>query len=135
MANALFAATRASFLKADCDLDGTVKLSFIDHADDTPVAATDDFYDDITGAAIVGTSGAFTTKTFTDGVFDADDVTTSAVSGDPFESIVIWLDTAGASSTDPLVAFLDTATGLPTTPNGGDITVAWDSGANKIFKL
>lgn len=135
MANALFAATRASFLKADCDLDGTVKLSFIDHADDTPVAATDDFYDDILGAAIVATSGAFTTKTFTAGVFDADDVTTSAVSGDPFESIVIWLDTAGASSTDPLVAFLDTATGLPTTPNGGDITVAWDSGANKIFKL
>ncbi len=28
-----------------------------------------------------------------------------------------------------------TSSGLPVTPNGGDITVAWDSGVNKIFKL
>lgn len=35
----------------------------------------------------------------------------------------------------PLIAYIDTATGLPVTPNGGDITIAWDSGANKIFKL
>ena len=25
--------------------------------------------------------------------------------------------------------------GLPVTPNGGDITITWDSGANKIFRL
>jgi len=34
-----------------------------------------------------------------------------------------------------LIAFIDTATNLPVTPNGGDIIVAWDNGANKIFKL
>ena len=28
-----------------------------------------------------------------------------------------------------------TASGLPVTPNGGNISVVWDSGANKIFKL
>jgi hypothetical protein len=36
---------------------------------------------------------------------------------------------------EPLIAYIDTATGLPVTPNGGDITIAWDSGANRIFKL
>lgn len=35
----------------------------------------------------------------------------------------------------PLLAYIDTATGLPVTPNGADITVAWDSGANRIYKL
>lgn len=28
-----------------------------------------------------------------------------------------------------------TGSGLPVTPNGGDITIAWDSGTNRIFKL
>ena len=35
----------------------------------------------------------------------------------------------------PLIAKIDTGTGLPVTPNGGPLTGVWDSGANKIFKL
>ncbi len=34
-----------------------------------------------------------------------------------------------------LVAYIDSATGLPVIPNGGDITITWDSGANRIFAL
>jgi len=34
-----------------------------------------------------------------------------------------------------LLLLIDTATGLPCTPNGGDITLSFDNGANKIFKL
>ena len=34
-----------------------------------------------------------------------------------------------------LIAFFDTATAMPVTGNGGDITIIWDTGANKIFKL
>jgi hypothetical protein len=56
------------------------------------------------------------------------------VSGASCESIVVYKDT-GSAATSPLVAFFDTATGLPVTPNGGDIIITWDSGANKIFKL
>jgi hypothetical protein len=83
----------------------------------------------------VATSGAFASKTFTAGVFDAADVTLVAVTGDPFESIVIYDNTPATEATKDLIAFIDTATGLPTTPNGGDITVQWDAGANRIFKL
>ena len=39
------------------------------------------------------------------------------------------------ASAQRVVAWIDTATGLPVTPNGGDITVSWDNGTNKIFKL
>jgi hypothetical protein len=34
-----------------------------------------------------------------------------------------------------LIAFIDAATNLPVTPNGGNINIAWDTGTNKIFKL
>jgi hypothetical protein len=30
---------------------------------------------------------------------------------------------------------IDTATGMPFLPNGGDIQIQFDAGANRIFKL
>jgi len=135
MANALFDSGRAQFLQADLDLDDSIKLVCVDHADITPLPATHDFLDDITGAGRVATSGAFASKTFTAGVFDAADVTLTTVTGDPFESIVIYDDTPATEATKDLIAFIDTATGLPCTPNGGNINIVWDSGANRIFKL
>ena len=65
---------------------------------------------------------------------DAADITHTAVSGASVESIEVYKD-SGVESTSRLIANIDTATGLPVTPNGGDITVAWDNGVNKIFKL
>jgi hypothetical protein len=58
----------------------------------------------------------------------------SAVTGDQSEALVIYKDT-GSAATSPLIAYIDTATGLPVTPNGADVTVTWDNGSNKIFKL
>lgn len=135
MANSLFDKGRENFLGGDADWDANaIKLVFVDHADDTPMVATDDALDDILAAARVATSGAFVNKTKTNGVADADDVTLTAVSGDSFESIVIYKDT-GVEATSLLIAYIDTATGLPFTPSGSDITVQWDNGANRIFKL
>jgi len=65
---------------------------------------------------------------------DAADVTYTAVTGDPSEAVVVYKDT-GVEGTSQLIAYIDTATGLPVTPNGGDITIQWDNGINKIFKL
>jgi hypothetical protein len=135
MANALFDAGRERFLGGDNDWDANnIKLVFVDHADDNPNVTTDDFLDDILGAARVATSGNFASKTKTAGVADAADVTVAAVSGDQFESVVIYAD-SGTESTSSLIAKIDTATGLPLTPSGGDVTVVWDNGTNKIFKL
>ena len=121
MANALYDAGREAFLSGSLDWDAdTIKLTLVDNADYTVDLAAHDFYNDITSAGRVATSGAFTSKTTTAGVADAADVTLTSVTGDPFESIVIWEDDAGAESADRLIAYLDTATGLPTTPNGGD---------------
>jgi len=135
MANALFDFYREQALHNDCDLDDSIVLVCVDHADDTPVPATDDFLDDILSAARVATSGALASKTFTAGVLDAADVTLTTVTGDPFESIVLYNNTPATEATKDLIAFIDTATGLPCTPNGGNINIVWDSGANRIFKL
>jgi hypothetical protein len=46
-----------------------------------------------------------------------------------------WFSDTGVQGTSRLIAYIDNATGLPILPNGGDITVVFSSGANKIFSL
>lgn len=135
MANALYDLGREGFLAGDIDWDGnTIKAVLLDSADYTVNLATHDNLDDIPSAARVATSGALASKTVTAGVADAADLTLTAVTGDPSEAIALYKDT-GTESTSRLIGYIDTATGLPVTPNGGDITVAWDNGSNRIFKL
>jgi len=167
------------------------------------VSTTADFYDDFDGA-LVGTKQTLTSKTFTAGVFDAADVTFTAVTGASVEAIIIFKDT-GTNSTSNVIALITgkhlvtadatltagttlvvepvvagipngtvltfstgqtatvnatvnagdrsitvlsttvtaggralapaTGSGLPVTPNGGNINITWDNGTNKIFKL
>ena len=103
---------------------GVVRAVLIDTGTYT-YSAAHNAYDDLLG--VVGTeSPAFTTKTFTDGVFDADNIVFSAVTGATVEAIVVFLDT-GVPANDLLVCYIDSASsGLPATPNGGDINVNWN---------
>lgn len=112
----------------------TIKVVGVDHGTDTPVPATDQFLSDITAGARIFTSAGLANKSGASGVFDADDITITAVTGASIESIVLYKDT-GSAATSPLILYVDTATGLPFTPNGGDLTIQWDNGANKIFAL
>jgi len=136
MANALYGKGRGHFLDGDIDWTaGNIEICFMDSLDYTLNIDTDEDQVDLTDLGIVATSVTFlASKTSTLGVADAADKTLAAVSGDQFEYIVIYLD-SGVDATSWLIACIDTATGLPCTPNGGDITVAWDAGANRIFKL
>lgn len=96
-------------------------------------SAAHQFYSDLTG--IVGTEQEIgATKTYTNGVFDGGDVTFPSVTGNSAEALVIFIKNAGANTTWRLVAFIDTGvTGLPVTPNGGNIGVTWN--ASGIFAL
>jgi len=135
MANALYDKGREGFLDGSIDWDtNDTRAILIDEADDTIDLAVDDNLDDRAVASRVATSSAMASKTATNGVADAADLTWTAVTGDQAESIDIYRHT-GTESTSRLICNIDTATGLPVTPNGGDITAQWDNGANKIFKL
>ncbi len=95
-------------------------------------SALHDFADDITGE--VGTDQRITTPTIANGTFDGDNLTYTAVAGNSVEALVIYRHNAGANTTWKVVAYIDTSvTGLPVTPNGGDITVTWN--ASGIFTL
>jgi len=135
MANALYDKGREGFLDGSIDWDtNDIRVILIDVADYTVNLATHTFLNEVPAISRVATSGALTSKTVAAGVADAADVVLAAVTGDPSEAIVIYQHT-GVETTSRLIAYIDTATGLPVTPNGGDITIQWDNGANKIFKL
>jgi hypothetical protein len=134
MANAIYPKWKQELMQgtANTSLGGNVKAVLVDLADYT-YSAAHDFLDDVAVAARVATSGNLSTKTFVDGLFDADNATFTAVSGDVSEAVILYVDT-GSAATSRLVAFFDTGvTGLPVTPNGGDINLNFN--ASGIFQL
>ena len=135
MANALYDYGRDQFLQGNIDwVNDTIKVVLIDTDDYTVSLTTHQNLDDVAAGARVATATLANPTASGAGVADGDDVTFSAVSGDQSEALVIYKD-SGVESTSPLIAYIDTATGLPVTPSGSDISVAWDSGTNRIFKL
>ena len=145
MSNALFDLARQSFLSQSPSIDmdtDTIKVTLIDTGNYTVNLATHQYMNTntVAAAAKIGTPGTLATKTVTAGVFDADDLVFTAVTGASVEALIIWKDGGGggtttSGTTDPLIAYIDTGGNLPFTPNGGNVTAQWDSGANKIFKL
>jgi hypothetical protein len=98
-------------------------------------ASLDEFFASVPTSSRVGfSSPSLVAKTATSGIADANDTVFSGASGPTVGAIVLWKQGAAATSS-PLIAYIDTATGLPVQPNGGDITAQWDSATNKIFKL
>lgn len=135
MANAIYPLYKAALLDASSNVDlndGDVRVILVDLADYT-YSAAHDFLDDVPSGARVATSTALQNTTVTAGVFDADDITLSTVTGDQSEALIFYIHT-GTEGTSRLVAFVDTGvTGLPITPNGGNINIVWN--ASGIFAL
>jgi len=109
---------------------GTVRVALVDTGVYT-YSAAHEFLTSLTG--VVGTAQTVGSKTFTDGVFDGTDVTYTAVTGNSAEALVFYIDT-GTAATSRLVSYIDSGfSGLPVTPNGGDITLSFN--ASGIFAL
>lgn len=133
MANVVYPRAKQDFLSAALNLtSNTITIALIDTGVYTFSSAHEDRAD-IPNAAVVATA-TLANKTVTSGVFDADDATFTAVSGANCEALIIY-HTTGSNTTSRLIAYIDTATGLPILPNGGDIIVRFSSGADKIFAL
>lgn len=132
MVNALFDHAREAFLKGDLDWEvQNFKVCGVD-ATYTPNIATHQYLSDLTG--VVCTSSNLSSKSWTAGVADAADVVFPTVTGSTIVRWVIYQDT-GTAGTSQLVALYDTASGLPTIPDGTNITVTWDNGASRIFRI
>ena len=142
MANALFNPGREGFLAGEIDWDtAVIKVALVRSY---TFAASHKFVSDVTGAGGVlhVTSAALTSKTVTNGTADAADVTFTGVASNAsghsllvFQASAVTGGADVAASAQRVIAYIDTGTNLPITPNGGDVTIAWDSGTNKIFTL
>jgi len=137
MANTIYPKGREGFAGADIAWDAdTIKLVAVDSG--YTYNAAHDFLDDVGAAARVATSSAFTTKSITNGVLDADDVTLSALpTGDTITAIVVFQDT-GVEATSRLILFYDTkadTTAISVATNGGDVVVTWSDSSTRIAQI
>lgn len=117
--NTIYPTALEKLLQGSINLNSTIKLLAVDTAEYT-YSATHSTLSDVPAAARIATSSALTGKSFSAGVFDADDPTFSAVTGQRFEALVLFLD-SGTENTSHLVLYMDTATGLPFTPSGSNV--------------
>ena len=141
MADALFDPGREGFLAGEIDWNtATIKVSLIRGY---AFSGAHRFVSDATGAgAVLVSTQTLTSPTVTAGVADAADVTFPAVpTGTACTALIIYQASAVGGGADVaataqrLIAYVDSASGLPVTPNGGNINLTFDSGANRIFKL
>lgn len=137
MANALYDTGRNAFLTGGINwTSDTIAAVLVKVTSGYTVnLTTDQFLSAIVSGNRIATFSPLVGKSAAAGVADATDVTFPTVASGPAAGAVVLYKNTGTDTTSPLIAYIDTATGLPVTPNGGDVTVAFDNGSNKIFKL
>lgn len=129
--NSLLGNTVHSVIDFDTD---DIRVILRDEGADALDLADQDLADILAGARIA-VSANLTSKTVgtvAAGVFDHADEVFVAVSGASIESLDYYKHT-GTESTSPLAFNIDSATGLPLTPNGGNIT--WSPHANGVLNV
>ena len=108
-----------------------------------------EFFSDLTNAALFGNLGVSTTmancptlasptsNSPANGVFDAADLVFTATANNANspegDALIIFKSTTTVTTTSPLICYIDGFTAV--TFNGGSVTVQWDAGANRIFKI
>lgn len=133
MANTLFPKGKQKILSASINFPAdTLKAVLV--TDGYTYSTAHEFLSDL-GANTVGTAQTLTSKTVTDGVFDAADVTFAALApGATLKAVVLYKDT-GVAGTSALIDYIDTVTGLPMATNGGDVQIQWENSGYRIFSL
>ena len=141
MANQLQDSARAGFLTASMGwLAGSVPGTWVPYifgSFNSGLFQTAVFLSDLPVAAWRARGTYLINKTVASGIADADDTLVAAVgsAGSATAHYIVLVNETNASQTSLLGAIIDTATGLPFLPNGGDINVVWDNLSNRIFKL
>jgi hypothetical protein len=142
VASNFFDPARAGFANAEIDWDGAVIKATLLRGYNFNAAHQYVSQIDAAGGTRWTGPQTLTSKDATAGVLDAADISFPAVTaGTAYSAILIYQASAVGGGSDVattaqrLICFIDTATGLPVTPNGQAINVQFDNGVNKIGKL
>lgn len=158
MANALYNHGKKNFLLGNIDIENDtiktrlVRISAVGGASTYTFSQSHEFMSSINTAIGTSDGGSSTTTDQTigsitasaggtPGVVDGNDVThptvtstgVNAAVGDQF-AVVVYKDT-GSPATDLLIAYYDTGTGFPITPDGGGENIQWAASTPYMFAL
>lgn len=133
MANVIYPTFKSVLLSPGVDLlAATVKACLVctsTGGTNYVYSAAHQFFSSVTGAAVLAAGVALTSKTVTAGAFACASVVLPSVAipsggqaGATGQALVFYVDT-GTAATSQLIAYMDTETGLPVTPNGANITI------------
>jgi hypothetical protein len=102
----------------------------------SPSINSDEFVSNIGNSNITTNQINLTNVTNNLGVIDANDVFIQGYPGPAFKAVVMFAQGTSASNSR-LIAYIDTATGLPFsgTNEAIDITISWNNNVNKIISL
>ena len=110
-----------------------IDASLLDATDSGTITAANVDYDEVDGATVVATADVSVSGISGGVVSLTGAVTFSEVTGDAADYLTVFKN-SGTPATSPLIITWDSAsTGLPVTPNGGDITATW--GSNTLVTL
>lgn len=133
MVNGVYTVAKQGLIDGTIDMDtDTIQVVLLDNT--ATFTLTDTTMTQVTSTASdrLDTDVVLGNKTVTDGVFDNTvDSTWTAVSGNDIGACVVYKFITNDAGSTPIV-FVELA---DTSTNGGDITVNWDNGGNKIFAL
>lgn len=131
MANAIYPLYKQGLLSGSSNLDLAQTSSTLApyvamvNTSSYTYSSSHQFYSSLAG--IVGTDQQITSPSVTNGTFNGATVTFTSVTGSVVGALVIYRKNAGANTTWALVLYEDTSvTGLPVTPNGGNIVITWN---------
>lgn len=101
----------------------------------TPDLTVDSMLSDIPEGALIS-QFELTGNTLDGATFRADDTTFASIPATALKvGAVVVFNNNHTYSLSPLICFIDNASQFPITPDGSDIILNWDTGANGIFKL
>lgn len=118
MANQLYPKAKQAFLGALIDMDTDDIRACLTR---TAYNSAHEFLSSISD--IVATSSQLASPTITNGVFDTADIVYPTVAAGASTAYIVLYKNTGVASTSRLIAHIDTATGLPVTPDGTNINV------------
>lgn len=110
----------------DFDADN-LDASLLDATDSGAISASTVDYDDVDTATVVSTTDVSVASVSGGVVTLSGVITFPTVTGDAADYLTVWKN-SGTPATSPLIITWDSAsTGLPVTPNGGDILASFNS--------
>jgi len=136
MANQLYSSMKEDFLNGSIDLlSVNLKVALVRSGYVVDID-NHQYLSDVGEANIAATSSPLENITITDGILDAENETIVNYGTSGFSYLIIY-ESTGLAATSRLIAYMDSADGLPvsSTTDTISITIQWSDLITKIFSL